>query len=348
MPASEFLESFLAGTPPKEIRLIAARGYAPLPSGEMAELLVHLSADPDADVAAQAELTLAGWDDEDLAALVRSRDCKPSTLKYFAAKSQSAPVLEGIVLNPLTPGSVIENLASRLPASLIEIALDNRNRLLGTPGILAGLRQNPAITSEVARLIQEIETEFFGDKKTAYRVAAGTEAEAAPPEDPSPLLEEVGEELSLEGLPLEPQEREAALSERLSSMTVRQKVQQALLGTREARAILIRDSNRQVSRSVLQSPKVSDAEIESFAAMRNVSDEILREIGNNRAWLRSYAVIQNLVRNPKTPPLISQRLLFRLVNRDLSLLSRDRSLPEAVRRNAERTLSQRSGQKSTG
>jgi hypothetical protein len=99
---------------------------------------------------------------------------------------------------------------------------------------------------------------------------------------------------------------------------------------------------------VLQSPKLTETEIESFAAMRNVAEEILREIGNNRAWIRSYAVIQNLVRNPKTPPLISQRLLFRLGSRDLSLLSRDRSLPEAVRRNAERSLSQRSAQKSTG
>jgi hypothetical protein len=243
---------------------------------------------------------------------------------------------------------VIEDLAPRLPAALVETVLYNRNRLLQTPGILASLRQNPAISAEAVRLIKEIETEFFGDKKTAYRVTDEAKAEAAPSEDPGAQSEEPDEELSLESLPLEPQEREAALSERLSSMTVRQKIQQALLGTREARAILIRDSNRQVARSVLQSPKLTDSEIESFAAMRNVSDEILREIGNNRAWIRSYAVIQNLVRNPKTPPLISQRLLFRLGNRDLSLLSRDRSLPEAVRRNAERTLSQRGAQKLTG
>jgi hypothetical protein len=314
----------------------------------MAELLVHLSSDPEPDIAVQAEQTLAGWDEGDLVGLVRSRDCKPDVLKYLAVRSKSIPVLEGIVLNPSTPGSVIEDLAPRLPAALVETVLYNRNRLLQTPGILASLRQNPAISAEAVRLIKEIETEFFGDKKTAYRVTDEAKAEAAPSEDPGAQSEEPDEELSLESLPLEPQEREAALSDRLSSMTVRQKIQQALLGTREARAILIRDSNRQVARSVLQSPKLTDSEIESFAAMRNVSDEILREIGNNRAWIRSYAVIQNLVRNPKTPPLISQRLLFRLGNRDLSLLSRDRSLPEAVRRNAERTLSQRGAQKLTG
>ncbi len=350
MPVSEFLNSFLAGTPPKEIRLIAARGYAPLAAEEMVQLLVHLSGDEDPEIARQAEGTLADYDKEDLIVLVRSRECKPAVLEYFAANAVSIPILEGIVLNPLTPASAIADLASRLPVSLLETVLYNRNRLLETPEILTALSRNPSITPEVARLIQEIETEFFAGKQTAYRVTSEASAAAVDPaaspvsadEDPD------GAEESLEGLPLEPEEREAALSQRLSSMTVRQKIQQALLGTREARAILIRDPNRQVARSVLQSPKLSDAEIESFAAMRNVSDEILREIGNNRTWIRSYRVIQSLVKNPKTPLLISQRLLFRLANRDLSLLSRDRSLPEAVRRNAERTLSQRSAHKLTG
>jgi hypothetical protein len=58
--------------------------------------------------------------------------------------------------------------------------------------------------------------------------------------------------------------------------------------------------------------------------------------------VRSYTVVHNLVRNPKTPPLISQRLITRLLSKDLSALGRDRSVPEAVRRNAQRTLNQRS------
>jgi len=53
------------------------------------------------------------------------------------------------------------------------------------------------------------------------------------------------------------------------------------------------------------------AEVESYAAMRNVSEEILRQIGSNRELCKSYGVVHTLVRNPKTPPMISQRFLSR-------------------------------------
>jgi hypothetical protein len=131
-------------------------------------------------------------------------------------------------------------------------------------------------------------------------------------------------------------------------MTVSQKVRLALLGTRETRAVLIRDTNRQVSASVLQSPKLTVSEVESFAAMRSISEDVLRSIGNSKGWMKSYSVVQNLVKNPKTPPMISQRLMFRLQSRDLMLLSRDHGIPDGVRRNAQRLLSQRTAHKPAG
>jgi hypothetical protein len=92
---------------------------------------------------------------------------------------------------------------------------------------------------------------------------------------------------------------------------------------------------------VLRSPKITEAEVESISAMTSVADEILREIGNSKDWARNYTVMHNLVKNPKTPPMISQRMLYRLQTKDLTLLARDRSVPEAIRVNAARALSQR-------
>ncbi len=348
MSPSEFLTSFLKGVPDRNLRLISARGLAPLPPNEMLVLLVHLSGDPDKDVAAEAERTLGSWPEEDLLSQVQSNECNASIMQYLADTSRSTRILEGIVLNPLAPASVVERLALRATGSLLETILYNRIRLLEHPTILANIKQNPAITPEAARLVQEIEVDFFGSKKADYAVGSPAAREpdlaseaAAPSEPPC-------EDLSLEGLPIDPDEREAAMAERLSRMSVPQKVQHALLGTREARAILIRDPNKQVAHSVLKSPKLSDVEIEAFAAMRNVSDEILREIGNNRSWLRSYPVVQNLTRNPRTPPATSQRLIPRLMNRDLMNLARDRGVPEAVRRIAERTYHQRLAQHTAG
>jgi hypothetical protein len=117
----------------------------------------------------------------------------------------------------------------------------------------------------------------------------------------------------------------------LSSMSVMQKMKIATRGTREARAALIRDPNRLVSTAVLSSPKLTENEIEGFARMANVSEDVLRQIGSNRAWVKSYAVAANLVKNPKTPLAMSMHLLQRLNDRDVKMLTIDRNVPEPLR-----------------
>ena len=122
----------------------------------------------------------------------------------------------------------------------------------------------------------------------------------------------------------------------LSTLSVMQRMKIAMKGTAAQRAILIRDPNKMVSSAVLGSPKLTEAEIEAFARMGNVSEEVLRTIGNNRTWTKSYGVVAGLARNPKTPPAISMQMVQRLNERDMKALSTDRNVPEAVRLLARR------------
>ena len=117
----------------------------------------------------------------------------------------------------------------------------------------------------------------------------------------------------------------------LSGLPVKKKVKLAFKGTREQRAQLIRDPNRLVASAVLSSPKLTEAEVESFAKMANVSEDVLRVIGMNRTWLKNYAVVLGLVKNPKTPPAMSMQLLPRITERDMKMVSIDRNVPEALR-----------------
>jgi hypothetical protein len=112
----------------------------------------------------------------------------------------------------------------------------------------------------------------------------------------------------------------------------------AMKGTREQRAVLIRDPNKLVSSAVLSSPKLTDSEIESFTKMGNVSEEVLRVIGNNRSWLKNYGVMLGLVRNAKTPLAISMQLIQRLNERDQKMLAVDRNIPEALRLMARKLI----------
>ncbi|HXW05275.1 MAG TPA: hypothetical protein VD833_08590 [Vicinamibacterales bacterium] len=129
----------------------------------------------------------------------------------------------------------------------------------------------------------------------------------------------------------------------LANLPIMDRIKLAMKGTREQRAQLIRDSNRMVAAAVLSSPKLTDAEVETFAKMANVSDEVLRVIASNRSWLKNYGVVLGLAKNPKTPPAISMQLLQRLNERDVKMLATDRNIPEALRLAARRITAKARG-----
>jgi hypothetical protein len=133
-------------------------------------------------------------------------------------------------------------------------------------------------------------------------------------------------------------EEDEAVHRMLTSLPVPDKIKIATLGRREQRSVLVRDPNRIVSTAVLASPKLTDTEVENFARMQNVSEEVLRIIGTSRAWTKRYTVIANLVRNPRTPPAVSLPLLLRLVERDVKGLSVNRNVPESVRLAARKQI----------
>lgn len=140
------------------------------------------------------------------------------------------------------------------------------------------------------------------------------------------------------GAPPPNRPRRVSTIQRLATMSVTERVKAAMLGTRDERAILIRDTNKLVAAAVLSSPKLSQSEVEAFAKMATVSDEVLRLIGTNRTWTKQYAVLAAVVRNPKTPIAVSLNLVSRLNERDIKMLSMDRNVPEPVRVAARKHL----------
>ena len=134
-----------------------------------------------------------------------------------------------------------------------------------------------------------------------------------------------------------------SLIKRIMFMNVRDRMKLAMKGDREARSILIRDSNRIVATAVINNPRITDQEIENIAAMRTVADEVLRLIAAKPAWARSYSIIHNLVRNPRTPIPTVVSTLPRIRSKDLLSLTQNRNVSEAVRRQAMRLTQTRSG-----
>jgi hypothetical protein len=145
----------------------------------------------------------------------------------------------------------------------------------------------------------------------------------------------------LEGLEITPER--VSLIRRIMFMTVKDRVKLGQKGDREARSILIRDSNKIVATAVINNPRITDHEVENIAAMRTVSDEVLRIIGLNRTWIRSYPIIHNLARNPRTPLPTAFHLLPHIRTKDLKHLTQNRNVAEGVRRQAYRLCEMRGG-----
>jgi hypothetical protein len=159
----------------------------------------------------------------------------------------------------------------------------------------------------------------------------------------APLLDNAPEpqglDLELDNLePAEAEKARASTVQKISVMSIAERLNLAMKGSREERAVLIRDPNKIVGVAVLSSPKLTDTEVESIAKMTSISDELLRIIANTRAWVKNYGVAVALTRNPKTPVAVSMNMLGRLNDRDLKMLSTDRNVPEILRITARKKV----------
>lgn len=131
------------------------------------------------------------------------------------------------------------------------------------------------------------------------------------------------------------------LTQQIQRMTTPQKIQLAMRGAKEARGLLIRESNKQIALAVLENPRLTDGEIESFAKSTNLSEDVIRTIGTNPEWSKKYSVVHALVNNPKTPPGVAVPFVNRLPDKDLAMLEKNRNVSEAVRSAARGLLAKR-------
>jgi hypothetical protein len=217
---------------------------------------------------------------------------------------------------------------SATPASVIEYMADHL--VPGQQDLVEALLRNPGLASNLAERFQP---------------PSAPAAEAPPSGDAAAAAAETPAEESAEGG--EKEQKRVTLLQRINAMTPSQKIKTALTGNQEERLLLIRDSNKLVARAVLGSPKLSDAEVEAFASMKNVTEEVLRQIAMNRAFMKGYSVVRALANNPRTPLDVSLPLINRINERDLKTLSMNKNVPETLRGLAAKMYKQKNEPKQT-
>jgi hypothetical protein len=129
--------------------------------------------------------------------------------------------------------------------------------------------------------------------------------------------------------------------QKIAKLDIKGRIQLAMKGTKEERSILVRDGTKLVALAVLDSPKITDGEVEAFASQKNVLEAVLRGIPMKRRFAKLYPVVRNLVFNPRTPIDLSLGLMKNLLINDLKNLSGNKEVSDTIRKLALKMFKQK-------
>lgn len=342
------VEQFRRGGVAKDMRLMAAEGLLPLTPEDLLDMWTDLVRDNDESVREAATKSLNEFPAGELLPIARDKGTPPPVLAWVVSYRGERELRESVLQNTSTTDETIEGLAPDLPQELAELVVINQVRLLRRTSLLEALESNSRLSNDQRRRLNELRETFkIGAEPEAKRRPRVAEPPPPPPapepepeSEPEPISEEDAMVRYLSEAERDEVEKVAAV-QRIYRMNAKDKMVTALKGSREERAILIRDPNKLVSTAVLASPKLSPSEVEAISKMKSVSGDILRTIGTHREWMKNANVIANLVKNPRTPIGLSLTHLPRVNPRDMKMIAVDRNVPEAIRKQALKFVRQK-------
>ncbi len=332
---------------PVALRMMAAKALVPLAASDMASILFMLTYDADAAVRETAVRSAAGLPDRILASALRDEALPPPVLGFYLRTLwDKDDYAEMLVLNGATPDEDVAAITPRCSARVLESIGQNQLRLLRHTDIVRQLCRNPVASGALVDSVCDFAVRSGVDlpdvpQMTAAKVRIFGPQAASQPVQQGPTADEVltqFQELVEEGAsPLEEGKR-LTLTQQVMKMSISEKIKLATRGNKEARGLLLRDSNKLVATAAIRSPRITDGEVLMCAANKGVNDEVLRVIYSNREWTKDYRIKLALVKNPKTPMALSMRFLSTLRDSDVKDLARDRNVPSGVAQHAKKTI----------
>ena len=316
------MEEIRSGNAAQERRLALCAEAASLPADDRIEPLCILAADKDPAVREKAAAALQTQPLKNVLTALAQPNAAPEMFAYCAAEFPRRPgVADALAQNKTCPIEVLRPVIRYLSVTAIQDLFEDLDRLSTSPPLVAELIASGVVNPEQRVQLLDLQREDL-EPEEAF-------AEAAKEAEPDVKKRET-------------------LLQKLSTMRVVERVQRALKGGREERMLLIRDPCKVVARAVLQSPLISEQEVENFAGMASLTDETLRLIAGNRRFRKNYAVVRGLMFNPKSPLEVTLHLLPHLKAQDLKFLTMSKNIPDTLRTAAFRLQRQRASERGGG
>jgi hypothetical protein len=311
----ELVEDLRNGRATRENKLAVCAGGAQLSAIDRAEVLAVLATDVDEAVAKHAEEAALTQPIQSFVDAIKRSTATPALFAYASRKLADKPgIADALIGNRNCPAQAFVGVAPTLPSSSLKELIEDLDRISDSSALASALLKNPALTESQQRVLREVLNDATLGEAALADAAADAEPDVA---------------------------RRQTLIQKLGKMTVSQRVQFAIKGGSEARRTLIKDTNKVVQRAVLQSPRLTGQEVEAFASMSSLTDEILRLIATNRNFRKNYVVVKNLLNNAKTPLDVSLNMLPMLNPIDLKRLTTNKNVPETLRTTAVKLQKQR-------
>ena len=305
--SSEVLDDLRAGRAPRERKIAVCSGGAHLTPADRAEILAVLAGDADEMVSERAQQAILSQPSETFVEALKREKAIPALFAYAGKHLADKPgVSDAMVQNKNCAAEYLVPVVRHLSALGVTALMEELERVSESAALAAALEHSSSITADQKHQLHELMGSAI-DEAALAEAAAEAEPDVA---------------------------KRQTLLMRLAKMNVSERVQFAIKGGSEARRTLIRDSNKVVQRAVLQSPRLTDQEVEAFANMTSLTDEILRLIASNRKFRKNYAVVRNLLNNPKTPLDVSLHMLPMCNVMDLKKLTTNKNVPETLRTTA--------------
>jgi hypothetical protein len=318
----EVLEELRHARAPRERKIAVCTTGAHIPPVDRAEILSVLASDGDEMIATRAQEALLTFTPDIFVQALKRETPLPALFGYASKNLGKHPeVVEAMVANRNCAGAFLIPLVPRLTPAQVQLLVEELDRVSASPGLVNALEHSSILTADQKNILHELR---------------GT---TPPPPSNDKVLAEAAAEAEPDA------NRRQTLLQQIAQMTVAQRVQFAIKGGSDARRTLIRDGSKVVQRAVLQSPRLTDQEVEAFASMASLTDEILRLIAGNRAFRKNYVVVRNLMNNAKTPLDVSLHMLPLLNPADLKKLSLNKNVPDTLRTSAAKLMRVRAEQK---
>lgn len=343
---------------PVPARTMAAKGLVPVKGEDLVTLLVQLASDPEPSVASTAQTTLAALAEPVLDSACRAA-LHPLVLDALVdVVSDRSALLEELAANRATSVSTLVRIARTGSERVCERIATDQQRLLAAPEVIEALYKNRNTRMSTVDRLVELAARNGVELRGVATFQAHVEAIQGELIVDDPVDEPLPEDLDFSSAlaadnddePIETDQVDGSeeikdshkpLAMMIGSMKLSEKIRLCMLGSAAARAILVRDSNKMVALAAVSSPSTTEAEAARIASSKQVSEDVLRFIGNRREWLGNYEVKRGLCFNPKTPVGISMRFLSHMRIHDLRSLARSKNVSAALRTAALQRVSQR-------